>query len=220
VTTVAPEEDVIHCPGCGGRNARGSSECDWCGRTFLSSAGRLRLTVWQLLSSLLLLGLIGAVVALALLNAGRNLPPVRVGPSASSTPAPTVVPTPAVTPRVTAANAPVQTPAAQTPLAEPTNQPLAAAPAATEEPPTPEPTATPQQAMALIANTSGQGVTVRLQPGPQAPRAGALREGTRVLLTGNDQTVAARPWREIETPDHNLKGWVLADFLQPVQSAP
>jgi hypothetical protein len=47
-----------------------------------------------------------------------------------------------------------------------------------------------------------------------------LREGTRVLLTGNDQTVAARPWREIETEDHNLKGWVLADFLQLQQAAP
>jgi hypothetical protein len=37
-----------------------------------------------------------------------------------------------------------------------------------------------------------------------------------VLLTGNDQTVAARPWREIETQDHNLKGWVLGDFVQLV----
>jgi uncharacterized protein YraI len=73
--------------------------------------------------------------------------------------------------------------------------------------------------MAIIANTSGQGVSVRLQPGPQAPRAGVLREGTRVLLTGNDETVAARPWREIETVDHNLKGWVLGDFIQIVQPA-
>jgi hypothetical protein len=47
-----------------------------------------------------------------------------------------------------------------------------------------------------------------------------LREGTRVLLTGNDQTIAARPWREIETEDHNLKGWVLGDFLQLLQTAP
>ena len=72
----------------------------------------------------------------------------------------------------------------------------------------------------LIVNTGGLGVSVRLQPGPQAPRAGVLREGTRVLLTGNDQTVAARPWREIETEDHNLKGWVLGDFLQLQQTTP
>ena len=41
-----------------------------------------------------------------------------------------------------------------------------------------------------------------------------------VLLTGNDQTVAARPWREIETEDHNLKGWVQGDFLQLLQATP
>lgn len=214
VTAVVPEEEIVHCPGCGGRNARGSSECDWCGRAFLSKAGRLRVTAWQLLSSLLLFGLIGAVAALALLNAGRSLPPVRVGASATSTPAPTVVPTPAVTPRVTAANAPTATS-----VPPPTTVAAAAAPP-TPEPPTPEPTATPQQLAARIANTNGQGVSVRQQPGPQAPRAGVLREGTRVLLTGNDQTVAARPWREVETEDHNLKGWVQADFLQLTSPVP
>jgi hypothetical protein len=44
-----------------------------------------------------------------------------------------------------------------------------------------------------------------------------LRDGTRVLLTGNEQTVAARVWREIETEDRALRGWVQADFLQAVQ---
>ena len=39
------------------------------------------------------------------------------------------------------------------------------------------------------------------------------------MLTGNDQTVAARPWREIETEDHNLKGWVQGDFLQALPAA-
>src|SRR5207253_4730654 len=95
----------------------------------------------------------------------------------------------------------------------PTSAPTAALP------PTPEPSPTPQPRAARIANTSGLGVSVRLQPGPQAQRAGVLREGTRVLLTGNDQTVAARPWREIETEDHNLKGWVLGDFIQLMQPA-
>ena len=78
----------------------------------------------------------------------------------------------------------------------------------------------PELQAARIVNTNGQGVSVRLQPGPQSPRQGVLREGTRVLLTGNDQTVAARPWREIETEDHNLKGWVQGDFLQLQPTAP
>ena len=188
------------CAGCGGKNPPGSSECDWCGRPFISQAGRLRLTVWQVLSSLLLLGLVGAIAALAYLNAGRALPPVRASAVSTATAAPTIAPTLAVTPRVTA------------PLATPTAPP--APTAAPTEVPTPEPSPTPPPRAARIANTSGLGVRVRLEPGPQSPQAGVLREGTRVLLTGNDQTVAARPWREIETEDHNLKGWVQGDFLQ------
>jgi hypothetical protein len=166
------------------------------------------------ISSLLLLGLIGSVALLAFLNAGRNLPPVRAAASPTAV-LPTVLPTPVVTPRITAANAPTTTPP---PVA--TEPPTPVAAAAPAEPPTPEATPTPQLQEAVVANTAGQGVTVRQQPGPQAPRAGVLREGTHVLLTGNDQTVAARPWREIETQDHNLKGWVLADFLQVLQSTP
>jgi hypothetical protein len=167
----------------------------------------LRITVWQVISTLFLLALIGAVAALAFLNAGRTLPSVRASvPTATA--GPTIVPTPAVTPRVTAT-----TPA-------PTSAPVAAPTSAPEPPPTPEPTPTPEPQLARIANTSGQGVSVRLEPGPQAARAGVLREGTRVMLTGNDQTVAARPWREIETEDRRLRGWVLGDFLQLLQGAP
>jgi len=202
------EEPITVCEGCGGKNPAGSTECDWCGRPFLSKGGRLRLTIWQVLSSLLLLGLIGAVAALAFLNAGRALPQ-RVAATSTAVP-PTVVPTPAVTPRVTAANAVTPTAVALAIIA-PTEPPTPA------DSPTPAATPTPQLQLARIANTNGLGVTVRQQPGPQAPRAGALREGTRVLLTGNDQTVAARPWREVETEDHNLRGWVQGDFVQLAQ---
>ncbi|HEX8968880.1 MAG TPA: hypothetical protein VF937_13420 [Chloroflexota bacterium] len=200
------DETIAVCAGCGGKNPPGSTECDWCGRPFLSTGGRLRLTVWQILSSLLLLGLIGAVAALAVLNAGRALP-TRVNAGATAPPV-TVVPTAAVTPRVTAANPPTATPAPITFTNSPTPAPTSA------EPPTPQPTPTPQPQVARIVNTNGLGVWVRLQPGQNAPRAGALGEGARVLLTGNDQTVAARPWREIETEDHRLKGWVQGDFVQ------
>jgi hypothetical protein len=202
------EEPIAVCAGCGGKNPTGSTECDWCGRPFLSKGGRLRLTIWQVLSSLLLLGLIGAVAALAFLNAGRALPQ-RVAATSTAV-LPTSVPTPAVTPRVTAANAVTPT-AVPLAIVAPTLPPTPA------DSPTPEATPTPQLQLARIANTSGLGVTVRQQPGPQAPRAGVLREGTRVLLTGNDQTVAARPWREVETEDHNLRGWVQGDFVQPTQ---
>ncbi|MGI9146708.1 MAG: hypothetical protein ACR2IK_09215 [Chloroflexota bacterium] len=202
-----PTEPIVTCTGCGGKNPTGSSECDWCGRPFVSTGGQLRLTIWQLLSSLLLLGLIGAVGLLAYLNQGRTLPPVRAS-TATNTPVSTLVPTPVVTPRVSGGSAPTATPASVAAPIGPTPAPTAA------QPPTEEPTPVPSLQSALIVNTSGLGVSVRLQPGPQSQRAGVLREGTRVLLTGNDQTVAARPWREIETEDHNLKGWVQGDFVQ------
>jgi hypothetical protein len=193
--------EIVICAGCGGKNPGGSSECDWCGRPFVSTGGRLRLTAWQILSSLLLLAVIGAVAALAYLNAGRALP-VRPSAAATSTVAPTVAPTPVVTPRVTALTPTVA------PVVPPTTAPTA--PPA----PTPEPSPTPPPKTAKIFNTNGQGVSVRQQPGSQSQRVTVLREGTTVLLTGNDQTIAARPWREIETVDHNLKGWVQGDFLQ------
>jgi hypothetical protein len=211
LTKAPPDDELVVCPGCGGKNPHGSTECDWCGRQFLTRGGRLRLTVWQILSSLLLLGLISAVAALAVLNAGRALPPARASAS-TATSAPTVEPTPAVTPRVTAVNQPTLTTAPIAAASLPTLQPTPS------PPPTPEPTATPTLQQARIINTNGLGVTVREQPGPQSARAGVLREGTVVLLTGNDQTVAARPWREIETQDRNLKGWVQGDFLQNVQA--
>src|SRR5229473_6371160 len=102
VSPQTAEEDVAICPGCGGKNPPNLSECDWCGRPFVSKGGRLRITIWQIVSSLLLLGLIGAVAALAFLNAGRALPPVRAN-VATNAPVSTLVPTLAVTPRVTAA---------------------------------------------------------------------------------------------------------------------
>ncbi|HKH67452.1 MAG TPA: hypothetical protein VKA75_08795, partial [Reyranella sp.] len=110
----------------------------------------MRLTAWQIVSTLFLLALIGAVAALAFLNAGRTLPSVRASVP-TTLPLPTLVPTPAVTPRVTAAN---PTPTAVSVVA-PTNVPE-------PTPPSPEPTPTPLPQVARIANTSGQGVSVRL----------------------------------------------------------
>src|SRR5205823_762710 len=156
--------EIAICAGCGGKNPSGSSECDWCGRPFVSTGGRLRLTAWQILSSLLLLAVIGAVAALAYLDAGRALP-VRAVASATITAGPTVVPTPVVTPRVTAL-----TPTAPPALAAPTAPPTAA------PQPTPEPSPTPQPKSAKIFNTNGQGVSVRQQPGPQSQRVTVLRE--------------------------------------------
>ena len=167
----------------------------------------MRITVWQVISTLFLLALIGAVAALAFLNAGRTLPSVRAS-------------VPTATRRANRRPHPGGDAAGHGDDASANLCTVAAPTSAPEPPPTPEPTPTPEPQLARIVNTSGQGVSVRLEPGPQAARAGVLREGTRVMLTGNDQTVAARPWREIETEDRRLRGWVLGDFLQLQQAAP
>lgn len=178
------------CPGCGGRNPRDAAECDWCGRPFVSQSHRLRVNGWQVASALLVVALVGAVAALALLNASRTVSPPRPPntiPLVTSSPLPTA----AVT-----AGAP----------AAPTPRP-SASPAVARGTPTAAP------ATATVANTGGAGVTVRDAPGPQATAVGTLREGEVVNLTGEEQTVAARLWRQVEVPGRNLVGWVSAEYL-------
>lgn len=192
------ERPAIVCPGCGGRNVPDALECDWCGRLFLSHGRRLRLAGWQLVSTILLLALVGALVALGVLNANRPLPAPRPAPTAVAAGSPT----PAVTPRVAVA---------PTATARPTSTPL---PGSTPSPPAPTPTPEPPPVrFARVVNTGGQGVVVRQEPGPQARFVGSLREGARVQVTGGEQTVAARQWREVEDPARGLRGWVSADFL-------
>lgn len=81
---------------------------------------------------------------------------------------------------------------------------------------TPPPTDIPVRPEARVANTGGAGVTVRADPGPQAAAAGTLREGAVVQLTGAEQTVAARLWREVVDDARGLRGWVLSDYLEPL----
>lgn len=190
--------DEIACPGCGGRNAPNALECDWCGRLFSTPGRRLRLVGWQIVSSLLLLAVFGAVVLLGVLNAGRPVGPTRV--SAAPTAPTSITPTPAVTARV---------------VVSPTTTPRpTVAPAEFEPPPIATPTPPPAQ-RARVANTEGQGVIVRAEPGSEAARASTLREGAVVTLTGREQTVAARLWREVIDESRDIRGWVLADLLEP-----
>lgn len=189
------------CPGCGGRNETGSLECDWCGRIFASPSRRLRVAGWQLASSALVLLMLGAVIALFALNSNRALSTFR---PATTTPlaVASVSPTPAVTPRVTAA-----ADATARPTPSPT-LPSGIVPAASPEPSEPPPR------LARVANTDGRGVSVRAEPGANAPAVGSLREGAQVQLTGQQQTVAARLWREVLDPSRGLQGWVSSDFLE------
>jgi hypothetical protein len=192
----SPRPDIRVCQGCGGRNLPSYVECDWCGKPFASPGRQLQLAGWQIASSILVLLVLAAFVALAFVNAGREIPQQRVAPTAT---APAIVPSPVVTPRVTAQPTP-------TPRPTPTGE---AVPVSTGPTPTPVP-------RARVINTGGSGVVVRAEPGPSARQVIVLREGTEVNITGAEQTLAARIWREVEGTDGSFKGWVSADFLQAI----
>ncbi len=200
-TSTKEEEPLRICPGCGGRNLPDALECDWCGHLFTSNGQRLRLAGWQLASTVLILALVAAVVALGVLNAGRPVGAARSTPVAAI---PTAFPTPIVTPRVRDEPTP-------TPRSVATGTPFTQIVAAVAPTPTPEPVE-----QARVANTSGLGVMIRREPGPKSPAVGTLREGATVELTGEEQPVAARLWREVVVPERSLRGWILSDYLQPV----
>jgi hypothetical protein len=162
---------------------------------------RFGLTGWQIVSTVLILALIGAVLALAVLNSSRSVPRTRAAPTPASV-----------------LNAPRKT--TVTPFIALTPTAAAGAPAADQGPTRAalDRTATaplPQQSV-RVANTGGAGVVVHQEPGPQSPTIGMLSDGTHVTLTGGQQTVAARLWHEIEDRDLGLRGWVSSEFLELV----
>ncbi len=189
-TTASPSEtnELVVCSGCGGRNPRDAQFCDWCSRPFASPVVRYRPSRWQAISGLGVLLVVLTIAVLGYLNASRT-----------------------VTPR---AASPVATATAVLPTLAPTARPALAPPTTPVPPAAPAPAAN-SGAAARVGNTGGTGVQVRSEPGAQARPLGVLKDGATVTLTGNDQTVAARLWREVQTADGALKGWVSADYLQP-----
>jgi hypothetical protein len=67
---------------------------------------------------------------------------------------------------------------------------------------------------AYVANTGGEGATMRRTPGGES--MGIVIEGAIVTPTGRDAQVDGRTWSEIRTTDGRV-GWISAEF---VASAP
>jgi len=65
-------------------------------------------------------------------------------------------------------------------------------------------------AAVYVVNTDRQGVTMRQTPGG-AP-VGVIPEGAAVSLTGEEQRVDGRLWKQVKTSNDSL-GWVAAEFL-------
>ncbi len=140
-------------------------------------------------------------------------------PTATPTPPPdaTATATPTSTPTSTAtaiasptATATIQVtstpPATATPLPTPTATPPATP---TSVPPTPTPVV-----YLAVAATGGEGVNVRRDPQPDAPRITALRDGAVVQATGQRVESDGFVWLEVVIPDGRV-GWIAEPFLVP-----
>jgi hypothetical protein len=61
-----------------------------------------------------------------------------------------------------------------------------------------------------VANTGGQGLTMRRSPGGDA--VAVLPDGTVLTTTGEEQPSNGRQWRQVRDAQ-GREGWVAADFL-------
>ena len=205
------------CPGCQGRNAPQAATCEWCGRPFDGRARGSSFRWWHLATVLLFGFVIVATGALLYLNASRlpaipSLADFRSKPAASpaSLVEPTMLPTRAATPGLTLATPkPAASPlATATPIPEPS------------PPPTSGQTSAPDRYVRVV-NTTGLGVFLREEPGPQGQRiTPAVAEGAVLRLLGPEQTVQAQIWRLCEHEGRGIQGWVLAQYLQAVETTP
>lgn len=145
------------------------------------------------------------------------IPTTRLDPFVPPTPTPTPLPgiTPTVTPTPTAPPTVTQTP---TPTPSPTSSPTRPStptpthtPTATE---TATPTATPMPTpvQAEVGNTGGEGVWMYRQPGLTGGKIGALRDGTRLTLTGDQVAADGYDWIEVVDPRGRV-GWIPERYL-------
>lgn len=143
------------------------------------------------------------------------LVPPTPTPTLTLTPTPTLTNTP--TPGPTHTAIPTNTPSptntltpTPTPTSTYTPTPTATATATPTRTATPTPTFTATPISAVVANTAGRGVKLRWTPGGLV--AGALPEGTVVMILYQRKVVDGIEWVQVKD-DQNRIGWVAAEFL-------
>lgn len=107
-----------------------------------------------------------------------------------------------------------------TPQATPTSLPQLGTPLLRAESPTPSPTpepSPPPEEYVRVANTAGQGLTLRREPSISAARLAARAENTILHVVGPDETIDGRVWRQVED-SQGLRGWAPAEFLAPANA--
>jgi hypothetical protein len=65
----------------------------------------------------------------------------------------------------------------------------------------------------VVANTGGDGLNLRREPGPDGEVITRLPDGTRLEQAGPDRSVNGVTWHNVRTPDGDV-GWVAAEFTQ------
>lgn len=173
------------------------------------------------------------IVAMALLVLGGLIVWRVAAPLVSKPTSVTVQPTfgPATAP---ASPAPAESPA---PAAKPQSSPVPVLPSPSPQPvlvptvgptPTPAPTSTPAPTAtptppparsARVVDTEGQGANMRRSASVSAQRVKVIPEGTIVELVGGETRGDGYTWRNVRDVD-GQSGFVIADYLQPIQAAP
>jgi hypothetical protein len=149
---------------------------------------------WALSGSDSLVGLLGG-------STGQpTAPPAQ--PGLASTP---------VLPAASPAAGASPSPAAAKPEAGASPSPGAASPV-----PAAKPAASPAAAAqrVRVANTGGEGASLREQPSTSAARVKGLTDGTLLEVIGADQQAEGRTWRNVRDPE-GATGWVAAEFVEP-----
>jgi hypothetical protein len=195
------------CPGCHGRNSPQAETCEWCGRPFDGRARGYSFRWWHL-ATVLLFGFVAIAMGTLLYLSSSRLPSIADFRSKVTPPEPrieaTSLPTRAATPGLTLA----------------TPRPAASPIATTTPVPQPSPTSPPSRYV-RVANTTGLGVFLREEPGPQGQRiVPAVAEGSVLRLVGPEQTAQAQIWRLCEHEGRGIQGWVSSQFLQAVETTP
>ena len=171
-----PADRDGRCPGCGGRNRAGATECEWCARSFTGTPGQGR-RWWPLAAGILLTLVVVTVLALAALNLAT--PDADTRRVLAGTPVPGFTPPPA-------GRSPT---ARRTPL--------------------------PRSSQVEIANTGGQGASLRREPSAQAERLEVLPERATARIVGPEILEDDSAWVEVQA-ESGQRGWVQSDFVRPL----
>lgn len=123
----------------------------------------------------------------------------------------------AITPTLTLLTATPGAPQATPPTTSIPPSPVATTPppatATTELPPTPPPGQVGVGSRVKVVGTGGQGLSLRQQPDPNAPRLAIAAEGELLQIIGGSRQIAGYTWWQVRRAD-GVEGWAVQNYMQ------